>query len=81
LAQAVKTEPDIIGLSGLLTSSYDSMKETIKLIRTAGEANLSAIPIIIGGNQLNSQVCNYVGVDHWVNDAMAGVRICQQIMD
>lgn len=80
LLQAVQWKPDIIGLSGLLTSSHDAMRETIHLIRTAGVKDLSSIPIIIGGNQLNEQVCQYVSADYWVNDAMTGVRLCQQLM-
>lgn len=81
LLQAMQVHPDIIGLSGLLTSSYDAMKETIDLIRMSGDAALKAIPIIIGGNQLNEQVCQYVGADYWLNDAMSGVRLCQQLLD
>jgi methanogenic corrinoid protein MtbC1 len=80
LLQAVQIRPDIIGLSGLLTSSYDAMAETIKLFRMSGEREMSQAPIIIGGNQLNEQVCRYVGADFWVNDAMTGVRLCQKIM-
>jgi len=80
LLQAVQIRPDIIGLSGLLTSSYDTMKETIELIRISGDAAIAAIPIIIGGNQLNEQVCRYVGADYWVNDAMTGVRLCQTLL-
>lgn len=80
LLEAIRLKPNIIGLSGLLTSSYDAMKETISLIRISAEPDVSAIPIIIGGNQLNQQVCNYVGADNWVNDAMSGVRLCQTIM-
>jgi methanogenic corrinoid protein MtbC1 len=81
LLQAVQIRPDIIGLSGLLTSSYDTMKETIELIRISGDAAIAAIPIIIGGNQLNEQVCRYVGADYWVNDAMTGVRLCQDVLN
>ena len=80
LLQAVQVKPNIIGLSGLLTSSYDAMAETIKLFRMSGERELSKAPIVIGGNQLNEQVCSYVGADFWVNDAMTGVRLCQGIM-
>ncbi|MCB8944482.1 MAG: cobalamin B12-binding domain-containing protein [Ardenticatenaceae bacterium] len=79
LLQAMQTQPDIIGLSGLLTSSYDAMKETVDLIRMSGDTAVTTIPIIIGGNQLNEQVCQYVGADFWVNDAMAGVRLCQSL--
>lgn len=80
LHQASAIRPQVIGLSGLLTSAYDSMKETIHLIRTAGENAIAATPIIIGGNQLNEQVCQYVGADYWVTNAMTGVRICQEIL-
>lgn len=80
LAQALALRPDIIGLSGLLTLSYDSMRDTVALLRQSTDATLQATPIIIGGNQLNEQVCQFVGADHWVNDAMAGVRLCQKLM-
>jgi methanogenic corrinoid protein MtbC1 len=81
LLQAMQVRPDIIGLSGLLTSSYDAMKETIDLLRISGDAAIAALPIIIGGNQLNEQVCRYVGADFWVNDAMTGVRLCQDVLN
>jgi methanogenic corrinoid protein MtbC1 len=80
LTQAVRTQPDIIGLSGLLTSSYDSMRDTIQHLRSATDARVASLPIVIGGNQLNEQVCQYVGADAWVTDAMSGVRLCQQLM-
>ena len=80
LHKATTLRPQVIGLSGLLTSAYDSMKETIDLIRTAGEDAIAVTPIIIGGNQLNEQVCQYVGADYWVTDAMDGVRICQKLL-
>ncbi len=79
-SHALEIRPDIIGLSGLLTSSYDMMKETIELIHQSGESTIASIPIVIGGNQLNEQVCLYVGADYWVNDAMTGVRLCQKIV-
>jgi hypothetical protein len=25
-------------------------------------------------------VCDYIGADAWVNDAMAGVRLCQRLL-
>ena len=80
LQQAAQLRPDIIGLSGLLTTSYDAMKETIDLLRASEDAALRAVPIIIGGNQLNEQVRQYVGADYWLNDAMSGVRLCQKLL-
>lgn len=80
LAAATVHRPDIIGLSGLLTSSYDAMRDTIRLLRTVGDPAIAALPIIVGGNQINQQVCDYIGADAWVTDAMAGVRLCQQLI-
>ena len=58
LAQALALKPEIIGLSGLLTLSYDSMRETVELLRNSADNQLLSTPIIIGGNQLNEQVSN-----------------------
>ena len=80
LRQALEFQPDIIGLSGLLTSSYDSMRETITLLRQAEEPTIAQTPIIIGGSTLNEQVSQYVGADYWVRNAMDGVRLCQQLL-
>jgi methanogenic corrinoid protein MtbC1 len=78
--QALAIQPDIIGLSGLLTSSYDAMADTIHLIRQADNHELDSIPILIGGSQINQDVCDFVGADHWVTDAMSGVRLCQKLL-
>jgi methanogenic corrinoid protein MtbC1 len=71
-----EVQPHLVGLSGLLTSSYDAMRETIALLRAQGYRR----PIIIGGGQLSDEVCQYVGADHWTNDAISGVELCQRLM-
>jgi methanogenic corrinoid protein MtbC1 len=80
LIQALQLKPDVIGLSGLLVSSFEAMKETINLLQTAGDQNVTNIPIIVGGSQLTEQIGRYVGADYWVTDAMEGVRICQKLL-
>ncbi len=74
--QAAQVQPHIVGLSGLLTSSFDAMRATITLLRARGYEG----PIIIGGGQLNETVCQYVGADHWTTDAVAGVELCQRLV-
>jgi len=74
--QTAQVQPHIVGLSGLLTSSYDAMRETVALLRARGYQG----PIIIGGGQLNEKVCEYVGADHWATDAGAGVELCQRLI-
>ncbi|MGB9521248.1 MAG: cobalamin B12-binding domain-containing protein, partial [Anaerolineales bacterium] len=80
LRAALAIRPDIIGLSGLLTSSYESMRNTVQLLRSTPDERITHTPIVIGGNQLNEQVCEYVGADAWVNDAMSGVRLFQRLL-
>jgi methanogenic corrinoid protein MtbC1 len=80
VTQAIKVKPDIVGLSGLLTSSYGAMRDTIALFRHNPDHTLVSIPIIIGGRSINDQVCQYVGADYWAVNAMDGVRLCQRLL-
>jgi methanogenic corrinoid protein MtbC1 len=74
--QAAQVQPHIVGLSGLLTTSYDAMRGTVALLRDRGYQG----PIIVGGGQLSEKVCQYVGADHWSIDAVTGVELCQQLI-
>ena len=74
--QATQLQPHLVGLSGLLTSAHDAMRETIALLRTQGYEG----PIVIGGGQLTEKVCQYVGADHWSIDAVTGVEVCQRLI-
>ncbi len=73
-------QPNIIGLSGLLTVSYKKMKETINLLKKETQVGTN-IPIVIGGGQINEQVASLVGTRFWCNDAIEGVRICQRLIN
>lgn len=77
--EATAFSPDVVGLSGLVSSSYQSMRDTIALLRRHGERTGRRLPVIIGGGTMDERVCRYVGADYWTNDAMEGVRICQRI--
>ena len=79
-ARTSELRPDIVGLSGLLTSSYNSMRETVALLRRETGAWRPPPALIIGGNQLDQAVVEYVKADYWTNEAIEGVRLCQRIM-
>jgi methanogenic corrinoid protein MtbC1 len=74
--QAAQVRPDIVGLSGLLTSAYDAMRETITRLRGQGYQG----PIIIGGGQISEEVCQYVGADYWTTDGVAGIELCKRLV-
>lgn len=77
LTEAKASRPRIIGLSGLLTVSYDAMRNTVATLR--GDAGTAGIPVLIGGGFVNAEVAAYVGADDWATDVMHGVRICQRL--
>lgn len=78
--KAIEVKPDIVGLSGLITASFEMMKETIRVLRAQAAAHQVSFPIMIGGSMIDEQVCRYVGADYWEKDAMGGVRLCQELM-
>ncbi len=78
--RALETHPHIVGLSGLITASFDSMKSTVKALRAMAQEQRRSFPIVIGGGMIDEQVCRYVGADYWVNNAMDGVRLCQRLL-
>jgi methanogenic corrinoid protein MtbC1 len=79
--KALEIKPDIVGLSGLITASFESMKATVAALRNQIETHELSMPIVIGGGMIDEQICQYVGADYWVSDAMAGVRLCEALLN
>ena len=81
LAETLDCRPDVLCLSGLILLSFDSMKETVALVR-AHETELGyRLPIVIGGGIIDGRVCEYCGADSWSTDSTEGVRICEKLVD
>jgi methanogenic corrinoid protein MtbC1 len=72
-------KPHVIGLSGLITAAFSSMRDTVGALRAMMAEDGTAIPIVLGG-QVDEEVCRYVGADYWTTDAMEGVRLCQRLV-
>lgn len=58
-----KYNPSIVGMSGLLTIAYDSMKRTIEDLKEAGLRG--KVRVIIGGGRVNEDIKEYTGTDYW----------------
>ena len=69
-------QPQVVGLSGLLTLAFDSMKATIDGIAAAGKRD--QVKIMIGGSPVDEQVCTYTGADGWGRDAAAALRLAAE---
>ncbi len=78
--EAVKSEqPQVLGLSGLLTIAIEEMKNTIDAIEANGlRKNLK---IIIGGGPMDETVRDYVGADANTQDAVEGVNKIKEFID
>lgn len=70
--EAMALDADVIGLSGLLTLAFDPMKSVVEKLKEQGLRD--KIKVIIGGGQMDEQVCNYVGADAFVIDAVMGAN-------
>jgi methanogenic corrinoid protein MtbC1 len=64
----------VVGLSGLLTVSFDAMKETVAALKNAG----LPVKVMVGGGPVTEQVRAYVGADALGADAQAAVSLCDQ---
>jgi len=71
-----ETQPDVVGLSGLLTLAFDSMKATVDAIKDAGLRD--SVKIMIGGAPVDEHVQKYAGADAWGKDAMEAVSLAKQ---
>ncbi len=75
--EAIKEfQPKVVGMSGLLTLAFDSMKNTVQAIEEAGLRK--AVRIMIGGGVVTEKIKEYSGADAYAPDAMVGVRLCKQ---
>jgi methanogenic corrinoid protein MtbC1 len=70
-----ETDSTILGMSGLLTPAFESMKETVKALEAAGLRN--KVKVIIGGGIVTEMVGTYVGADAYTDDASEGVEMCR----
>jgi methylmalonyl-CoA mutase cobalamin-binding domain/chain len=69
-------QPQVVGMSGLLTLAFDSMKKTVQAIEAAGLRE--RVRIVIGGGVVTEKIKDYSGADAYAPDAMAGVRLAKE---
>ena len=75
IVEAVREhQPNVLGLSCLLTFAFESLNDAIEAVDAAGLRQ--GMPIVIGGGQLDSMVCDRVGADYWTTNAIDGVAWC-----
>ncbi|MFQ6015669.1 MAG: B12-binding domain-containing protein [Anaerolineae bacterium] len=73
-----ETGAQVIGLSGLMTIAYDSMKETVEALKEAGLRD--KIKVMIGGAFVDEQIRAHSGADAFGNSATDAVRLCHRFL-
>lgn len=77
LAAAQEHNPDLIGLSALLTTTMPAMRETIEHLRAAG---ITAPKIMVGGAPITEQFANEIGADGYSADAGTAVEVANRLV-
>jgi len=79
IAKVVDTVRDskaqVLGLSGLLTVAFESMKATVAAIDEAGLRG--DVKIMLGGAPVTGDVVEFAGADDWGKDAVAAVELAK----
>jgi len=76
--EAVKEyEPNILGMSALLTTTMRSMQTTIDALEEAGVRD--QIKIIIGGAPVTQEFADAIGADGYASNAAAAVELAKKL--
>jgi len=75
--KAISENPGaVIGLSALLTTTMESMKNTVTAIRE----KYSDSKILVGGAPVTMDYCNLIGADFYSPDPQGGVNFLKQLV-
>lgn len=78
LEKAKENNPDIIGMSALLTTTMPEMKNTIELFSKEGIRE--DYRFIIGGAPVTQDFANQIGADGYGEEAQAGVELVKNLI-
>ncbi|MFZ7119645.1 MAG: cobalamin B12-binding domain-containing protein [Eubacteriaceae bacterium] len=76
LEKVLQIQPDIVGMSGIITNSIKCMKETVDLLSRNFVRN--DFKIIIGGISISEEMCRYIGADFATSSADNGIDKCKK---
>ena len=71
-------KPELVGMSCLLTTVFEDMKEAIRTIEAAGLRD--QVKVLIGGGPVDEATREFVGADHYCKTAQDGVAVAKRIL-
>ncbi|HWR44153.1 corrinoid protein [Sporomusa sp.] len=70
--------PDIVGMSALLTTTMPAMKDTIELLEEEGLRD--KVKVIIGGAPVSQEFATSIGADGYAPDAATATDLCKEMV-
>jgi 5-methyltetrahydrofolate--homocysteine methyltransferase len=71
-----KENPDIVGLSAMLTTTMLAMQKTVKALKDKYQNKI----IIVGGAPVSQNFANEIGADGYAKNAMEAVELCKKLL-
>ena len=78
LSEAQHVNPDLIGISCVVTSTMPDLKTAVELLHK--ELPRDRADVMIGGNCIDEHIFKYVQADHWAVNAVQGVKDSRRII-
>ena len=77
--ETVKANPDckVVGLSSLLTTTMDAMRQTVKALGDAGLRD--QVKIMVGGAPITQAFCDEIGADAYTADAASAAAKAKEL--
>jgi 5-methyltetrahydrofolate--homocysteine methyltransferase len=78
VAEIKDKQPDIVGISALLTTTMPMMKKTIDAISASGLRD--GVKILVGGAPVSQKYADEIGADGFAPDAGSAVRLAKAVL-
>ena len=78
--RAVKEHnPDILGMSALITTTMPAMTDVIKALEVAELR--SKVKVVVGGAPVTQHFAEYIGVDGYSADGGSAIKLCRNLVE
>jgi 5-methyltetrahydrofolate--homocysteine methyltransferase len=78
VAAVEEHKPDILGMSGLLTTTIPKMPETIDALSQAGLRD--SVRVIVGGAPVTAEYASEIGADAYGANAVLAAQACKELV-
>jgi methanogenic corrinoid protein MtbC1 len=78
LARVTQVQPDILGLSALMTTTMLKQKEVIQMLREAGVRD--KVKVVVGGAPVTPTWAQEIGADGYAADAVSASHLCRRLV-